>query len=38
VIALPLNVELVGTATAAGVEPTLFAAWLEQVRAIPVVA
>ena len=38
VIALPLNVELVGTATSAGAEPTLFAAWLEQVRAIPVVA
>ena len=38
VIALPLNVELVGTATSAGVEPTLFAAWLEQVRAMPVVA
>ena len=36
VIALPLNVELVGTATSAGVEPTLFAAWLEQVRAMPV--
>ena len=32
VIALPLNVELVGTATPAGVEPTLFAAWLAQVR------